>query len=82
MSASFWLKKQNAETFEDVCVPNGTTGKVATCGGSYLFMQYDVFSQNADLFFKEGANHLQGPFCYGATQIVHSMLLEKQNLII
>ena len=37
--------------FEDDCVPNGSTGKVAH-GCSYLSKNYDVFRQNA-VFLKE-----------------------------
>ena len=52
-SASFWPKKVKCWNFENDCVPNGSTDKVAAWGGgggSYLFMQYDVFKQNADFF--------------------------------
>ena len=35
--------------FEDDCVTDGSTGKVAVWG-SYLFMKYDVFIQNAKFF--------------------------------
>ena len=39
--------------FEDDCVPNGSSDKIAAWGGgSSLFMKYDVFRQSAD-FFKE-----------------------------
>ena len=41
--------------FEDDCVPNGSTSKVAAWGGSYLFMKYDVFRQNA-FFLRNGTD--------------------------
>ena len=31
-------------------MPNGSTGKVATWGGSNLFIKYDVFRQNTEFF--------------------------------
>ena len=46
-SVSFWPKLVKCWNFEGDCVPNGSTGKVATWEGSYLFMKYDVFRQNA-----------------------------------
>ena len=66
-SVSFDIKNGNPPPppkcwhFEDDCVPNGSTGKVAGWGGgggSYLFMKYDVFRQNADFFLRNGADQL------------------------
>ena len=48
----------NCRNFENDCVLNGSTGKVAAWGGSYLFMKYDIFKQNADFFKSNGVYHL------------------------
>ena len=47
LSVSFWPKKVKSGNFEGDCVPNGSTGKVATWD-----VKYDAFRQNAE-FFKE-----------------------------
>ena len=61
-SVSFGPKNGNPPPkcwhFEDDCVPNGSTGKVAAWVGSYLFMKYDVFRQNGDFFLRNGVYHL------------------------
>ena len=47
-SVRFWPKKVKCWNFEGDCEQNGSTGKVASWGDSYLFMKYDVFIQNAE----------------------------------
>ena len=55
-SACFWPKKVECLNIEDDCVPNGSTDKIAAWGGSYLFMKYDVFRHNAELFIEIESN--------------------------
>ena len=54
-SVRFWPKNVKCSNFEGDCVPNGSSGIVATWGDFYLFMKYDVFRQNAE-FFKESSS--------------------------
>ena len=57
-SVSFEPKNGNPPKYsncEDKCVPKRLHWQSYHLGGSYLFMKYDVFRQNAD-FFRNGAD--------------------------
>ena len=48
-SVRFWPKKLNAETLKAIVSKTAPLTKLPS-GGSYLFMKYDVFIQNAEFF--------------------------------
>ena len=48
-SVSFSQKKLNAETLKAIVCQTAPLAKLPP-GGSYLFMKYDVFRQNAEFF--------------------------------
>ena len=64
MSVSFNIKNRNLPPppkcwhFEDIVCQTATLEKLPP-GGSYLFMKYDVFRQNADFFLRNGADQLE-----------------------